>query len=152
MTACSRRLMSSVAAAMLVAAGLAGCSSEPPATQPQQSGTVPVGTAKVSIDGRDTSTTGTLSCHAIGTVTTLRSGNEDAGFTAVVSSDPALVVQSVTISNLGDFTGSYHEGLGDSAKVTLVGRTYQLSGIADGFDTTSPSFRTSGEFSLQAAC
>jgi hypothetical protein len=138
---------------MLVAAGLAGCSSEPPSGQPQQqSGTVPVGTAKVSIDGRDASATGTLSCHAIGTVTTLRSGNEDAGVTAVVSSDPALVVQSVSIHNLADFSGSYNEGLGDAAKVTLVGRTYQLSGIADGFDTNSPSFRTSGEFSIQAAC
>jgi hypothetical protein len=113
---------------------------------------VPAGTANVSIDGRDAGIDENVSCQTIEAITTVSSGGEDAGLTAVVSSDPALVVESVSISNLGGFTGSYHDGLGDAAKVTVVGRTYQLSGVADGFAVANPSFRTSGEFSIQVNC
>jgi len=50
------------------------------------------------------------------------------------------------------FTGSYNAGLGGDAEVTMTGRTYDITGTADGFDTENPSFRTSGEFSIKVAC
>ena len=151
MTRRLRRLASSVVAVALVVSGLSGCSSDAP-PQPPQPGTVSAGTANTSIDGSEASTHDDVSCESHGTVTTVKTGNEDAGFTAVVSSDPGLLVESVSILNLSGFTGSYNNGLGDPAQVTMTGRTYQLSGVADGFDTNSPSFRKSGKFSIQVSC
>ena len=150
MTGSVRRLAPILMAGALAVGGLSGCSSGAP-PQPPQPGTLSAGTANTSIDGREASTDD-VSCESHGTVTTVSTGNADAGFTAVVSSDPGLLVESVTIRNLGGFTGSYNDGLGDPAQVTMLGRTYELTGVADGFDTDRPSFRTSGKFSIQAAC
>jgi len=58
----------------------------------------------------------------------------------------------VTIRNLGGFTGSHHAGLGGQAKVTQTGRTYDITGTADGFQTDQPSFRASGTFTIRVAC
>ncbi|MDT5112147.1 MAG: ipoprotein LpqH [Mycobacterium sp.] len=151
MTAYFNKLAPIVTATAMLVGGLAGCSSRP-APEPQQPGTVPTGTAKVSVDGRDAGTDQNVSCTTTGTVTTVNTGTEQSGFTAVISTDPDLLVQSISIRNLGGFTGSYGNGLGDPAHLAVVGRTYQMSGVADGFATDSPSFRTSGNFSIQASC
>jgi hypothetical protein len=34
----------------------------------------------------------------------------------------------------------------------MTGRTYDITGTADGFDTASPSFRKSGNFAIKVAC
>ena len=61
-----------------------------------------------------------------------------------------MTAESVGINNLGGFTGSYNAGLGGTAKVTIpAGRTYDITGTADGFDTAKPSFRTCGTFSVE---
>jgi hypothetical protein len=44
----------------------------------------------------------------------------------------------VTIRNLGGFTGSHHAGLGGQAKVTQTGRTYDITGTADGLLSSGP--------------
>jgi lipoprotein LpqH len=151
MTTRLRRLAPIVTAGALVAGGLAGCSSQsPPEAQPP--GTVPRGTATVSIDGRDVGTYRDVSCETIGTVTTVTTGDAQTGSTAVISTDPSLLLQSASIRNLGGFTGSYGDGLGDPAHVTVADRTYQIAGTADGFATDRPSFRKSGKFSIQVAC
>ncbi|HEY6650180.1 MAG TPA: lipoprotein LpqH, partial [Mycobacterium sp.] len=36
--------------------------------------------------------------------------------------------------------------------VSMKGRTYDITGTADGFDTANPSFRTSGTFAIKVAC
>lgn len=141
-----------VAIGSLVGCGLTGCSAEQPPPPPQRPNTLSAGMATVSIDGKDAGTDGSVSCEVIGTMTTVRTGNDETGFTAVIASDPDLLAQSVTIRDLAGFTGSYNSGLGDVASVTMTDRTYQLSGTADGFDTDNPSFRTSAKFSIQAAC
>lgn len=131
--------------------GLVGCSSDPPG-EPRGQGIVPAGTANASIDGRDAKIDTKVMCETYGTLTTVIVGNDDTGFTAVVSSDEELALKSISIRNLDGFTGSYFEGLGDPADVTMTGRTYDISGVADGFETDSPSYRTSGEFAIKASC
>ena len=106
----------------------------------------------MSIDGQDAGTERKVSCVTIETVTSINTGNEQAGFTAAVSSGGGLVVQTVSIRNLGGFTGSYNKGLGEPAHVTMIDRTYQISGIADGFDINNPSFRKTGKFAIQLSC
>ena len=34
----------------------------------------------------------------------------------------------------------------------MTGRTYEITGTADGFATDNPSFRTSGTFTIAVSC
>jgi ipoprotein LpqH len=136
------------AAAMLVAAG---CSSQPPEYQPPP-GALVAGTAQVTVNGQDTGTTDAVQCSSTGSLTTIETGDPVSGVTAMVSNRDELAAESVAINNLGGFTGSYNAGLGGTARVTMTGRTYDITGTADGFDTAKPSFRTSGTFAIKVSC
>ncbi len=140
-----------VAAAGIAVGGLAGCSSEPEQAEPQP-GTLVAGTAQVTVNGIDTGTTEVVQCMPAGSLTTITTGNNASGVTAMVSSRDELLAESVSINNLGGFTGSYNAGLGGSAKVTMTGRTYDITGTADGFLTDKPSFRTNGTFAIKVSC
>jgi ipoprotein LpqH len=139
----------SAAAAALVAAGTAACSS-PTASPPP--GQIPSGTARVTINARDLPVTTAVKCAPIGPLTTITTGDTAAGVTALVSNDTGLVAKSVTINDVGGFTGSYMSGLGGKADVSMVGRTYIIRGTADGFDTDNPTVRTTRTFAIHVAC
>ena len=70
----------------------------------------------------------------------------------MVSSADGLIAKSVAIRDLGGFTGSFNEGLGGNATVSLDGATYTITGTADGFATDNASFRSTGTFTIKAAC
>ena len=138
-------------AAAATALALAGCSSGPPEYQPAP-GTLVAGTAQVAVNGHDAGTTDAVQCNTTGTLTTITTGDETSGVTAMVSNNDQLIAESVAIRDLGGFTGSYNAGFGDTAKITMIGRTYDITGTADGFDTDSPSFRKSGTFTVKVSC
>ena len=104
------------------------------------------------VNDADAGTTDAVQCSVAGPLTTITTGDDKSGVTALVSNADALTAESVTIRNLGGFTGSYNAGLGGQAKVTQTGRTYDITGTADGFQTDQPSFRTSGTFTIKVAC
>ena len=133
------------------ALALAGCSSGPPEYEPAP-GTLVAGTAQVTVNGQDTGTTEAVQCNAAGTLTTITTGDQASGVTAMISNQDQLTAESVAINNLGGFTGSYNNGLGGDAKVTMTGRTYHISGTADGFNTDRPSFRVPGSFAVEVSC
>ncbi|MCV7303381.1 lipoprotein LpqH [Mycobacterium barrassiae] len=135
----------------VLALTLAGCSSGPPEYTPP-AGQLVAGTAQVTVNGQDTGTTDAVQCNTTGPLTIITTGDEASGITAMVSNKDELTAESVAIRDLGGFTGSYNAGLGDSAEVTMSGRTYDISGTADGFDTDSPSFRNSGTFAIKVSC
>jgi hypothetical protein len=130
---------------------IAGCSSGPPDYKPQP-GTLVAGTAQVSINGQNAATTEAVDCSSTGPLTTITTGDQTSGISTLVSNKEALTAEAVSINNVGGFTGSYNAGLGGTAKVTMTGRTYDITGTADGFDTANPSFRTSGTFAIKVAC
>jgi hypothetical protein len=130
---------------------IAGCSSGPPDYKPQP-GTLVAGTAQVSVNGQNAGTTEAVDCSSTGPLTTITTGDQTSGITTLVSNQEALTAQAVSINNVGGFTGSYNAGLGGTAKVTMTGRTYDITGTAEGFDTANPSFRTSGTFAIKVAC
>jgi hypothetical protein len=130
---------------------LASCSSDPPEFQPG-SGMLVAGTAQVTVNGEDAGTTDAVQCASTGTLTTITTGDDARGVTAMVSNKDQLTAESVAIRDLGGFTGSYNAGLGDTAKVTMTGRTYDISGTADGFETDNPSFRKPGTFAIKVSC
>ncbi|WP_428371177.1 lipoprotein LpqH [Mycolicibacterium sp.] len=139
------------ACAAAAALTLAGCSSEPPEYQPS-SGSLSAGTAQVTVNGHDAGTNTTVQCSQAGSMTTINTGDDASGISAVVDSQEDLVVRQVGIRDLGGFTGSYNDGLGGEASATMTGRTFTISGTADGFDTDEPSFRSSGTFEIKVAC
>jgi hypothetical protein len=129
----------------------AGCSSGPPDYQPAP-GTLVAGTAQVTVNGQDAGSTEAVQCNSTGPLTMITTGDQNSGVTAMVSNQDQLIAESVAVRDLGGFTGSYNAGLGGTAKVTMTGRTYDISGTADGFATANPSFRTSGTFAIKVAC
>jgi ipoprotein LpqH len=136
------------AAATLV---VAGCSSGMPDFRPAP-GMLFTGTAQVAVNGQNAGTTEAVQCTPAGSLTTITTGDQTSGVTALVSNKDELTTEAVSINNVGGFTGSYNRGLGGQAKVTMTGRTYDITGTADGFDTANPSFRTSGTFAIKVAC
>jgi hypothetical protein len=138
------------AATLAVLAAVAGCSSPPPAKP--QPGTLVVGTAAVTVNDADAGSTDVVACTAAGPLTTITTGDAESGVTALVSNEGELTAETVSIRNLGGFTGSYNAGLGGKATVTMTGRTYAITGTADGFATDKPSFRTNGTFAIKVAC
>jgi hypothetical protein len=130
---------------------VAGCSSGPPNYQPAP-GTLVAGTAQMTVNGQNIGTIEAVQCTPAGSLTTITTGDQASGITTLVSNKEALTAESVDINNVGGFTGSYNAGLGGAAKVTMTGRTYDISGTADGFNTANPSFRTSGTFAIKVAC
>lgn len=83
---------------------------------------------------------------------TITTGDMTAGVTAVVSNATGLTAKSVSINDLGGFTGNYMDGLGGKTDVSMTGETYLIRGTADGFDTDNPSMRATGSFAVQVAC
>jgi lipoprotein LpqH len=136
------------AAAALVAAVVGACSS-PPAPQP---GELPGGTAKVLINNRALPTTTAVKCQPIGSLTTITTGDAASGLTALVSNETELKAKSISITDLGGFTGRYMRELEGKADISMTGRTYIIRGTADGFDTDKPTVRTSGTFAIRVSC
>jgi len=130
---------------------VAACSSGPPAYQPAP-GTLVPGTAQMTVNGQNIGTTEAVQCTPAGSLTTITTGDQTSGITSLISNKDELTAASVSINNVGGFTGSYNAGLGGTARVTMTGRTYDIAGTADGFETANPSFRTNGTFAIKVAC
>lgn len=134
----------------------AGCSSPPDYAAPK--GELVAGTAQITVNGNDAGTTDAVQCNTTGYLTTITTGDQTSGVTAMVSNQEELTVESVGINNIGGFTGSYTAGVVDTtetadiAEISMTGRTYNISGTADGFNTDKPSFRASGTFSIRVSC
>ncbi|MGK2869536.1 MAG: lipoprotein LpqH [Mycobacterium sp.] len=142
------------ALALIVAAvaTCAACSSDPVA-EPLPDGVLPAGTAQVTVDGRDGGTTHDVQCAPMGFQTSITTGNDTSGATALVSGGDDLTAEAVGIRDLAGFTGNYNAGLGEAAaEVTMAGPTFVITGTATGFRTDAASFTTDGKFTLRVSC
>ena len=132
-----------VAAAVLVA-GLAGCSSQPPAL----GGT----TAKVTIDGKDTGNPHAVRCSQTGWAGTIETPDKTKGFTAVLDTGDTVSAKSVDFHDFGGFTGSYWADKIGKAEVSGVGGKYTITGSAAGSFTDNPSNAVTTTFRIEADC
>jgi lipoprotein LpqH len=140
-----------IAAAALMIGGSAGCSSGEVSAK-QEPGTVPPGTAQVTIAGKELSTTRAVQCApAEKSLTTITTGNDASGATVMVSNAGKLTVEFVRIRNLSGFTGDYNRGLGGDATVALTDNTYQIAGAAFGYGPKSPE-PTTEPFTIKVSC
>lgn len=139
-----------VLVAASLAAGIVGCSSS---TKPvRQAGTLPGGTAKATVNGADVGTVDSVTCRSDEFFTTITTGNDDAGTTSVVNNQTGLDVKSVSVRNLGGFSGTFLKDLQGSAKATQTGTTYVVTGEAAGYAADKPNVLANAPFRIEVAC
>jgi hypothetical protein len=135
--------------AAIVIGTAVGCSSGSAKPKP---GTLPPGTAQVTVDGKDAGTTGAVQCAGVKWTTTIKTGDDAAGTTAMLSEKGKLTtVEFVRIRNLNGFDGDYNLNLDGSAEVALTDNTYNITGTALGFGPTSIA-PTTKPFTIKVAC
>jgi len=144
-------MMVAITVAALMAGGSAGCSSDPPTGKPKQ-GTSPPGTARITIDGKDAGTATSVECGAVGSRTTIRTGDEKSGVTILLSDQARLTVELVRIRNLDGFSGDYNLGLGNQATAALTESTYHISGTALGYRSPESIAVATQPFAVEVTC
>lgn len=138
-------------AALTVACVMAGCASTEPQVQTRP-GTLLIGSARVSVNGVDVGAGAEVACSMTGRLVDITIGTGQSGVDVLVSTGDVPTARSVTIQNLGGFTGTYRDGFGERAEVTTTGRSFTITGTADGYLTSQPAIQTSGEFTVDVAC
>ena len=141
-----------IAGLAVLVGSIAGCSSSTPAAPARPPGALPVGTGQVTVDAADAATIGSVNCIQSESLVTITAGDNASGMTAVVDLASKPTVKSVSIHNLGRFTGSYWQDLGPAAQVRTGTQTYQITGSVDGFHVDTPSFRKTETFAIKVAC
>lgn len=139
-----------LAAAAMVIGGAVGCSSHPAAAK-LEPGTLPAGTAQLTINGKDAATTGAVQCWTAESLTMITAGNDTSGATVMVSNAKQPVVEFVRVRDLNGFTGGYNLGLEGNATVAMTGRTYHITGTASGYSPTSIE-PTTEPFAIKVSC
>ena len=132
------------AGALLVAAGVAGCASPPPALGTH--------TAQVTINGRDTGRAHQISCSQFGWDWKIETLNEAPGFTAMVQTGDTVTAELANFSDLGGFTGTYGQDVVGDAEARVTGGTFLISGTAVGFHSQQPSETATATFTIKTDC
>jgi ipoprotein LpqH len=137
------------AAAFLIIGAAGACSTV--AAQKPESATLPPGTAHLTVNDKEVSTTQSVQCSNIGPLTTIKTGSEASGATVLVSNAGKLAIEYIRVRNVGGFTGDYNAGLEGEATVAMTGSTYEIHGTAVGYGPKSPE-PTSEPITIKAAC
>jgi hypothetical protein len=145
------RFIAAAATAVLVIGGAVGCSSNQASPKPKP-GTLPPGTAALTINGKDLGVTDSVQCAPDEWLTIIRTGHEASGVTVMVSNAQRLAPEFVRIRDLNGFTGSYDRDLQGKAAVTMTGATYAITGAAMGFNKAEPSELTTETFAIKVSC
>ncbi len=140
--------VAAVGMAAMVIGMAVGCSSGSVKPKP---GVLSPGTAQFTIDGKYAGTTDAVHCAAVESLTTIKTGDEAAGATVMVSDKGKPTVEFVRIRNLNGFSGDYNLNLEGSATVALTDSTYDISGTVLGYSPTSIA-PTTAPFTIKVAC
>lgn len=139
------------AAVFFVIGSSAGCSFGTAAIG-SESERLPPGTAQLTMNGMDVGRSEAVQCAPNNHLTMITIGGESPVAVALISNSDEPAVESVKFYDLNGFTGSYNDGLGGQARVTIGGSTYQITGIARGFNIVNPSRPTTEEFEIEVIC
>ena len=132
------------AVALLVAVGVAGCSSPPAALGTRD--------AKVIINGKATNSLQPVTCSQNGQSWTIETMNKEPGFTATIQLGDTVTAESVDIRNLGNFTGIYwNDNLGKASAKVNQGK-FTVRGEAQGAFADKPNQTTTASFEISTSC
>jgi ipoprotein LpqH len=133
-----RGFVVALAIAAIVVAGMTGCSSKKSCSG-GACGSTAQGSAKVTVDGKDQSVSGTITCVTSGNMVAIGVGNPGTtgAVAAQVTTDNPPKVNSVALGNVGGLNLAVGPGAGD-ATATKDGSTYKITGHATGADMSNP--------------
>jgi ipoprotein LpqH len=132
------------AAALLVAVGVAGCSSPPAALGNHD--------ARVTINGKATNALQPVACTQVGTSWNIESVTKDPGFSATIQLGNEVRAQSVDIRNLGNFTGTFWDDRLGKANAEVEGGKFSVSGEATGAFSDNPNKPATATFDITTTC
>jgi ipoprotein LpqH len=145
-----------IAAAAIVVAGLAGCSSNKSSTSESSgSSSAPApGGNKVIVDGQAQNVTGQVSCTQVNGNLSIGIGDPTTGIGAVVTNADPPVVQAVGLGNLTGVTLGYSAGAPNqaSAQATKSGNSFTIKGTATGVNSANPQQPLSKSFEMDVTC
>ncbi|HKP41110.1 lipoprotein LpqH [Mycobacterium sp.] len=132
-------------AAAVLAAGVAGCSSQPPALGST--------TAKVTIDGKDTGNPHNVVCSQTGWSWMIQTPGKDKGFTAVIDTGDKVTARSIDFRDMAGFTGTYWiDNIGNAEVTGNADGKYTITGSANGAFTDHPTHGVTATFRIEADC
>jgi lipoprotein LpqH len=142
-----------IAAAVTVAAGLAGCSNDKSTTSPSSSAPASGGN-KVVIDGQTQNVSGPITCTQVNGNLSIGVGDPSTGVGAVVSNADPPVVQAVGLGNLTGVTLGYSAGAPNqgNAQANKSGNSYTIKGSATGVDAANPQQPITKSFEMDVSC
>ncbi len=165
-----RGLVAGAGGAVLVIAGLTGCSntsdtkSSPSAASATASGSsvqvtsgsmsasAGAGTAKVSIDGNPQEINGQVMCSATAGNLNVAIGQAGTGVVVMLAED-ASKVNSVALGNVNGVALGFQDGVpGGNATATKDGKTYKVTGTATGTDMANPMQPMTKPFEIEVTC
>jgi ipoprotein LpqH len=138
-----------VAIAAVALSAVVSCSSNPP--EARKSGTLTSGTAQLTVGDQDFGTTDKVRCDFIQSSTLIVAGDQSSGLEATLSNAGKLSVELVNIHSADGFTGTYDRGVQGTADIVMVGATYRISGVAQGYGAISFA-PTTKSFQVRVAC
>lgn len=157
-----REFTVAVGAAGIVVASLAGCSDNKSNTSgPTTTASVPgSGTAAtspakatVTIDGKDRTVQGQVTCVTTGGDVNIGVGEASTGISAVVTEGDSPQVKSVALGTLNGVNLLYQAGANQgNAEATKDGASYKITGTATGIDTANPTQPTKKPFEIDVSC
>jgi lipoprotein LpqH len=143
----------------IVVVGLSGCSSDKKSsTSASSNGTSAAvssgsSTAKVTIDGKDQSVTGTTVCSSAAGDFHIAIGGAQTGIGVVLTDASPPSVKSVGLGNVNGVTLGYAPGPGQgNATATKDGSKYKISGTATGVDMANPMQPVNKPFEIDVTC
>lgn len=161
-----RGLVVAACGAVIVVAGLTGCSSKDKSgtstggesgaattSGGSASGTAAAaGTATVTIDGKPKDISGQVVCSTVGGNFNIAVGETGTGVAVAMAPD-ASKVMSVGLGNVNGAALGFQDGMpGGNASATKDGNTYTINGTATGVDLANPMQPMTKPFEIRVTC
>ena len=155
-----RGITAGVVGVAVVAAALAGCSSNkstPGASSSSSGAPAAAAGPQLTIDGQNQNITGQVTCTVAGDNTNIGIGDATNGVGAVVSNANPPIVHSVGLGNVNGVALGFSDaapGAGGNAGAAQNGKTYAINGTATGVDMSNPQQpqQVKKSFQLNVTC
>lgn len=142
-----------VVVGLTIVAGSVGCSSaQVPLESKSKPDVLQPGNARLTVNDGHAVASAKVQCATVEHLTTIKIGDQSLVATAMVSNADQLSALWVRLHDADGFFGSYDHDLAGSARVTMVGSMYQISGTAEGFNAGKPSELITEKFALEVSC
>jgi ipoprotein LpqH len=106
----------------------------------------------MTVNGQAAGTTHAVSCTQDGWMHTIKTGDANSGTRIVVDTGGAVSAESVVITNVGGFTGTFVVNQIGKAEASMLGTTFRVNGTAEGSPSADPNKRATASFDIKANC